>query len=537
MSKVIYTHARVLTCDAAFSRAQAVVVENGKIVAVGSHDDLLSLADAHSRVINLNGATLLPGFNDAHCHALSFGLSLDSVLLSTPPVGNIPDIVAQLQKRADETTGNGEFWLRGRGYDQNKLDEKRHPTRRELDKAAGGEAFIILTQTSGHAVTVNSRVLQKAGITRETPDPPGGTIVRDADGEPTGVLLENAMGLAHAVAPARTHGDKVAALGKASRALHALGITSATEASTGLDDLAVFRDAAQSGELTARCALMMLIEQLADGKRTRTPEELRDGIESDFVHVGPAKLFSDGALTTRTALLRASYADDELNLGTAMWETERLETMVGDAHAAGWQIASHAIGDAAIDVCLDAYGKALRARPRADARHRIEHAMLLWPDQVDRMARLGVLPVYQPEFIAWLGDAYIAGLGRKRANRLMPYTSTQAVGLPLIFSSDLPVVPGPPLIGIASAVTRRTPNGEILDARHCVSVPDALRAYTSGGAFSFFQEGVKGELVPGQCADFVILSADPTTLPPDEWADGVQVQATLVGGNVVFGEM
>lgn len=536
MSKVIYTNSSVLTCDARFSRAQAVAFENGKIVAVGSHDDVLNLS--HSRVVNLNGATLLPGFNDAHCHALSFGLSLDSVSLSTPPVKNISDIVAKLQKRADETTaGNGERWLRGRGYDQNKLDEKRHPTRQELDKAAGGEAFIILTQTSGHAVTVNSRVLQKAGITRETPDPPGGTIARDANGEPTGVLLENAMGLAFAVAPARTHADKVVALGKASRALHAMGITSASEASAGLADLAVFRDAAQAGVLTARCALMMLIEQLTDSERTLTPDELRDGIESDFVHVGPAKVFSDGALTTRTALLRAPYTDDESNFGTAMWETERLETMVGDAHAAGWQIAAHAIGDAAIDVCLNAYGKALRTHPRPDARHRIEHAMLLWPDQIDRMVRLGVLPVYQPEFIAWLGDAYIAGLGRTRANRLMPYASTQAAGLPLIFSSDLPVVPGLPLVGLASAVTRRTPSGETLTPGLAVSVPDALRAYTSGGAFSFFQEGVKGEIALGQCADFVVLSADPTLLPPNEWPDAVQVQATIVGGAVVFGNV
>ena len=163
--------------------------------------------------------------------------------------------------------------------------------------------------------------------------------------------------------------------------------------------------------------------------------------------------------------------------------------------------------------------------------------MLLWPDQVGRMARLGVLPVYQPEFLMRFGDAYLSGLGEARAHRLMPYAETQAAGLPLIFSSDLPVVPGAPLDGIASASARRTPSGEVLGARHCVSVADGLHAYTQGAAYSVFAEGDRGRITPGQRADFVVLDGDLMTLPPDEWPDGLSVRATVVGGQVVYGDL
>ncbi len=270
---------------------------------------------------------------------------------------------------------------------------------------------------------------------------------------------------------------------------------------------------------------------------TRFPRRSDLGPETDFVRIGPAKVFTDGALTTRTAFLRAPFSDSADNLGTAVWTPEELEFMVAKAHAAGWQIAAHAIGDAAIDLCLDAYGKAQAKHPRLDARHRIEHAMLLWPDQIGRMARLGVLPVYQPEFIARFGDSYRAGLGEARAHRLMPYAETANAGLPLIFGSDLPVVPGAPLDGLAAACLRRTPSGDVLGPNQCVSALDALHAYTSGAAYSVFAEEDRGRIAPGHRADFVVLDGDPMTLPPDEWADDLRVRVTILGGNVVYGEL
>ena len=517
--------------------ADAVAVADGRIVAVGRGEDLKTLAGPETRTLSLNGATLLPGFHDAHCHVLGFSQMRTMVPLSG--VRAVREIVQSLQARAEEQ-GEPGTWIRGRGYDQNVLAERRHPTRQDLDGVDGGLPYVLITHTSGHAVSVNSRVLHLAGITRDTPDPPGGVIVRDERGEPTGVLLETATSLAYAVVPIPSRTEKLDALRAGTLALNALGITSAVDATMGvaasdsLADIDVYRAAEVAGGLSVRCTLMMSLAQLTAMDTVAAPHDL--GPETDLVRLGPAKVFTDGALTTRTALLRSRFVDTN-GLGTAVWGADDLDDMIVRAHQAGWQIAAHAIGDGAIDLCLGAYGKALARSPRQDARHRIEHAMLLWPDQIGRMVRLGVLPIYQPEFIARFGDAYRAGLGESRARRLMPYDETQAAGLPLVFSSDLPVVPGAPLDGIAAACTRRTPSGEVLGARHRVLALDGFRAYTEGAAYSVFSEGDRGKIAPGQRADFVVLEGDPLALPPDEWAGGLRVRATVVGGAVVYGDL
>ncbi len=533
----IYTQAALpLTEPSADSLADSVAVSVGRVVAVGRQEDILPLVGPQTRVVSLNGAALLPGFHDAHCHVLGFGLTLASVDLTSVPT--LPELVHRLQLRADASNAGPETWIRGRGYSQNVLAERRHPTRHDLDAVAEGKPYVLIIHASGHVVSVNSRVLQLAKITRETPDPPGGTIERDSSGEPTGVLLETAVNLAYDVAPEPMLSEKLAALERASRSLNALGITSAVDATLGVAardsfaEIAVFQEAALSGALSVRCALMLLLSQLAAAETVPTPDELTT--ETDFVRLGPAKVFTDGALTTRTALLRSPFTQSD-SLGTAVWSADELNHMSAKVHAAGWQIAAHAIGDAAIDLCLDAFGKAQARHPRADARHRIEHAMLLWPDQVGRMSRLGVLPVYQPEFISRFGDAYLAALGEARAYRLMPYAETQASGLPLVFSSDIPVIPGAPLDGLAAAALRCTPAGRILGARQCVSVRDGLRAYTEGAAYSVFLENDRGKIAAGHRADFVVLSGDPRMIPIEEWTEKISVQATIVGGNIVSG--
>jgi predicted amidohydrolase YtcJ len=537
--EIIYTQAVLpLAADADRTRADAVAVSAGRIAAVGAASDLLGLAGAGTRVVPLGGRTLLPGFHDAHCHVLGFGLTLAAVALTS--CRTIPDLVGLLQTRADESGAGPETWVRGRGYSQNVLAEGRHPTRQDLDGVGGGLPFVLIIHASGHAVAVNSRVLQKAGITRDTPDPAGGTIVRDGRGEPTGLLLETAVNLAYDATPEPARGEKIAALGRATRALNAMGITSAVDATLGvaardsLAEIVVYQEAAQTGALSVRCTLMMMLTQLAALDAVPAPDALT--VETDRVRIGPAKVFTDGALTTRTALLRSPFVGGD-SLGTAVWRAEELDAMVLKAHAAGWQVAAHAIGDGAIDLCLDAFGRAQARHPRADARHRVEHAMLLWPDQLERMARQGVLPIYQPEFILRFGDAYKAALGPSRAARLMPYAETLASGLPLVFSSDLPVVPGAPLDGIAAACLRQAPSGETLGDWHRVSALDALRAYTEGAARSVFLEDDRGRIAPGHRADFVVLDGDPLTLPPDEWTDGLAVRATILGGKVVFGDV
>ena len=524
IADTLYTQASLPLTD---TPADTVAVTGGRVLAVGLQAALSGLTGPATKTIPLGGRALVPGFHDAHCHVLGFGLTLAAVPLTGVPT--IPELLRKLQARADEQNAGPGSWIRGRGYNQNSMEEKRHPTRFDLDQIRGGQPFVLITHASGHAVSVNSRTLEKMGVTRNTPDPPGGTIVRDSSGEATGVLLETAASLAHDAAPEPTESEKIAALGRASSALNALGITSAVDATLGLaardsfQEIAVYHEAAASGALTVRCSLMMLLSQLAAMDTVPNPREVTT--ETDWVRIGPAKVFTDGALTTRTALLRSPFVGGD-SLGTAVWPAEELNAMVLKAHTAGWQIAAHAIGDGAIDLCLDAYGRAFAEVPRRDARHRIEHAMVLWPDQVGRLARLGILPIYQPEFLMRFGDAYVSGLGKSRANRLMPYAETAAAGLPLVFSSDIPVVPGAPLDGILSASNRRTPTGTVLGPAQCVSTSDALRAYTEGAAYSVFLEDDRGKIIPGHRADFAILEG---------WPDAPTVTATIVGGEIVCG--
>ena len=524
LADILYTQARLPLID---GPADAVAVRAGRILAVGAESDLRGLTGPQTQTVPLGGRALVPGFHDAHCHVLGFGLTLAAVTLTGVPT--LPALVRLLQARAEEQKAGPETWIRGRGYNQNNMDEKRHPTRTDLDAVGGGQPYVLITHASGHAVSVNSRVLERMGVTPHTPDPPGGTIVRDELGEATGVLLETAANLAYDAAPEPAAAEKVAALGCASAAMNAMGITSAVDATLGLAardsfrEIDVYHQAAASGALTVRCSLMMLLSQLAALDSPPSPQDVTT--ETDWVRIGPAKVFTDGALTTRTAFLRSPFVGTD-DLGTAVWPAEELNAMVSKAHAAGWQIAAHAIGDGAIDLCLDAYGKALAKLPRADSRHRIEHAMLLWPDQIGRLARLGLLPVYQPEFLMRFGDAYTQVLGDSRAERLMPYAETAAAGLPLVFSSDIPVIPGAPLDGIQSAAERRTPSGQILGPRQGVSQIDALRAYTEGAAYSIFLEQDRGRITLGHRADFAVL---------DGWPDSPTVQATIIGGQTVYG--
>ncbi len=525
-SDTLYTQARL---PLATVPADTVAVAEGRIVAAGLESDLRGLSGPNTRVQPLGGRTLLPGFHDAHCHVLGFGLTLAAVTLTDVP--SVPALMQRLSARAEETGAGPGDWVRGRGYNQNVMAEKRHPTRYDLDQIGDGQPFVLVIHASGHAVCVNGRVLALMGVTKDTPDPPGGTIVRDEHGDATGVLLETAANLAYDAAPEPSQTEKVAALGRASRALNALGITSAVDATLGLaardsiQEIPIYHAAAASGALTVRCSLMMLLSQLTSMDTVPGPRDLTT--DTDWVRLGPAKVFTDGALTTRTALLRSAFAGSD-SLGTAVWTAEQLNDIVFRAHTAGWQIAAHAIGDAAIDLCLGAYGKAQAHLPRADARHRIEHAMLLWPDQIGRLARLGILPVYQPEFLMRFGDAYVSALGDSRAHRLMPYAETQEAGLPLVFSSDIPVIPGAPLDGIRSARERRAPSGTVLGASQCASALDGLRAYTEGAAYSVFLEDDRGKIAPGHRADFVVL---------DGWPDAPTVSATIVGDSVVYGDI
>lgn len=522
-----------------FGVGAVAVGADGRILEVGTADDIVGMAGAGTRVVDLNGRTLIPGFFDCHMHLLWLGRNLSNVNLASPPVQDRSDIVRLLRERRAADPGGA--FVQGNYYDQNKLPDGRHLTRADLDEVAT-DVPVRIEHTSGHAAVVNSRALEMLDITRDTPDPMGGEIERDAQGEPTGVLLETASwNHLDRIVPDLTSGQAIEALGRANRYLLERGITSATDAHTHPDEIDWFAGAVVSNALRVRTNCMIgwadVIQHAGDAE-TPTPDALqpvRLGLDGHRLHVGQAKLFSDGAITTRTCLLTQPFEGMPGNHGIAMHGDEELRDLIRRAHRAGWQIATHAIGDRAIDLVLTAYAEAQRGYTRHRPDHRIEHCMLLDAGLIARLRRQNIWSIGQPEFIAGLGDAYYAALGEERTNRLSPYATLEAQNVAQAFCSDCPVVPGAPLDGMRAAMLRTTPKGRVVGANERVSAETALYSYTAAPAYASRVERDRGTIEPGKWADFAVLSRNPLETPIDEW-QSVTVEATFVGGEWVFGE-
>ena len=534
---LIYKNGTILTMDESAPRAEAIAVgQDGRIMAVGSESQVGNLSGRETRTIDLRGKTLLPGFFDCHLHLTWLGVNLGHVDLSSPPVREVEDIVRLLRARL---ASNPELTcVQGNRYDQNRLPNALHPTRHDLDRVST-EIPVRIVHTSGHAAVVNSRALTMLGITRETPDPVGGEIERGPDGEPTGVLLETASWAdLERILPTVSQEESIAALSRANGYLLERGITSATDANTLPTDLDTFRKAFKAGALPIRTNLMIgwsEVVQRAGESAIPMPQDLAfEGIDWHRLNVGQAKLFADGAITTRTCWLTEPFRNMPENFGIPLHPPEELRELIRLAHIAGWQIATHAIGDRAVDVVLSAYADAQREHTRPKPGHRIEHCMLLDAGLIARLRRQNVWSIGQPEFLARLGDAYVLALGEERANRLSPYATLDRQDVAQAFSSDCPVVPGAPLDGIRAAIERRTVNGRILNASECLSVEAALFAYTAAPAFASRADRDRGTLEEGKLADFTVLTVDPTVTPVAEW-EQVKVAATIIGGECRFG--
>jgi predicted amidohydrolase YtcJ len=376
---------------------------------------------------------------------------------------------------------------------------------------------IFLNHVSKHGAAANSRALEIAGITRETPDPPDGTIVRDEHGEPTGILLESAASLVSRHIPKPQGADLVDAVLRATHDMAKRGILAASDASTGWlsldEEVDAYARALEQGA-PVRLTLMPLYgvaKRAGWLERSETAGEATGfSPEPPSPHPdlrwGAIKLFADGAFTTRTAALREPYADTGTT-GTLMYEPEELIERIITVHRAGWQCAVHAIGDRAIELVLQGYARALEELPRVDHRHRIEHAMLMADDLLTQMATLGVVAVPQPEFLWWLTSAYLKGLG-DRARSLMPYRSWLQRGIAVAFSSDQPVVPGDPIIGWRAAVTRTSLDGTCLQPDEGLDPLTALRLFTVGSAYAT-RDPELGTLAPGMQARWILLSHPP----------------------------
>jgi len=541
---LLLANANVITMDPAWPRASAVAVAGGRIAAVGDDAAELAGGSAAGDVLDLKGATLVPGFHDAHNHMLAFGLSLAEVDLRT---GSLDELYARVAARAAAVPA-GE-WITGVGYDQNKTGA--HPHRDALDRIAPGHR-VWLKHTSGHMCAVNSLVLRDLGIDQTAPPVDGGRVAADASGRPTGLMEERAQELVGNLTrpyPLARLTDAVAAAGEA---YLREGLTSVTEAGVGGGwigqspvELAAFVAAREQGRLHVRADLMVISDAFhalgahpADGIEIGIDLGLRTGFGDDWLRLGPMKVFTDGSLVGRTAAMSEPYDGDRgsggaANRGYLQADAARLADTIIAAHRAGWRVAAHAIGDRAIDLALDAFDAAASRYPRDDARHRIEHFAAARPDQVARAAALGVIPVGQGRFATEIGDGMLAAVGPARHPWLYRQRSVLDAGLVLPGSSDRPVVAGTPMLGIHDMVNRRTAAGTPFNAAEAVTAEEALRAYTWGSAYASKAEHVKGSIEPGKLADFTVLSEDPTAVSPSRIA-GLEVIATIVDGKLRY---
>ncbi len=527
----LFRRGHFITLDPTRPFAQALAVRDGKIVAVGTEDELDALIGPRTRVVDLEGSTVVPGFHDAHCHILLFGLSL--VEVDVRAATTLAEVMAGVAAQAQRLPAGR--WIRGGGYNENKLAERRHPTRHDLDPVSP-EHPVFLSHVSGHMAVANSRALALAGITRATPDPEGGVIERDEHGEPTGLLKETAQELIKKILPPYTLAETKAALAAAGKQMASEGITSAQDAWAGWiapEEFRAYQEATAEGILPQRVRLMVDVEQLTvKNGRFDFGFGLHSGFGNERLKLGAIKLFLDGSLIGRTAALSAPYANAPDTCGLLVKSEETIRTQVAMAHRGGWQVAMHAIGDRAIEAGLDAIEAAMGAEA-ARFRPRLEHCGILRLDLIERIRRLGVVIVTQPRFIFELGDGFRAALGEERLRLTYPFASLR--GLHVAFSSDRPVVAGAPLLGIQAATTQRTAGGAPYVPAEAITVEEALHWYTLGAAYAAGEEKEKGSLTPSKWADFVVLSADPLQTDPEVLAEQVIVRQTVIGGETVYG--
>lgn len=502
--------------------AEAVAVAGNRVVAVGTNSDMVAYKGAGTRVVDLAGRALVPGFYDAHQHQLYLGLSLREVNARAP---SIKEIMRRVRERAGKVPAGS--WVEGSGYDDNKMIERRHPNRWELDAAAPDNP-VFLTRMCGHIMAVNSLALARAGIHRDTLNPPGGSIDRDPEtGEPTGVLRESAMELLRRVVPLPSLADLKTAILEAAQINLRLGITSVWEPSVEPDHVQAYRDLEADGLLPLRVAMAQK-KVLRSGEHVALPRPFR----SPWLRLEAVKLFQDGGIGPRTAALSEPYSGELHNRGLLRWSQSELETLVDKVHRAGLRVSIHAIGDKAIDSALAAIEAALHRLPRADHRHRIEHCGVCSPALHDRLAELQVIPVVQPSFLYYDGDVYMRNVGPERSRWLYPVRTLLDLGLRVAGGSDAPVIPDhSPLLGLKSALTRTTAGGQVVTESEGLSLTQAMNLFTTGAAIAGNQEHNIGSIGVGKYADLVVLGGDPAAVRPEAVAD-IPVEMVVVDGDV-----
>jgi predicted amidohydrolase YtcJ len=530
---LIITNAKVWTVDKANPTAQAVAVLGDRIIAVGSNADVEALRSPATRVIDAGGKLLLPGFNDAHVHFVSGGMQLDSVQLND--AASADEFIRRIGQQAKRTP-KGE-WIQGGNWDETKWSPPALPTSQLIDPVTPNNP-VLVSRYDGHSALANSAALRLAGVTSQTPDPPGGAIVRDAQGNPTGDLKDAAMDLVFKVIPPVTHEQRLRAMRRALEHAAHVGVTSfqdMNDENDSFDDIRAYGELLQTGELTAR---VYVAPGIADWQEL-AKVGFRHAFGSSFLRTGALKGFADGSLGSRTAYFFQPFSDDPNNsglLGKQMQPLSQMRNRMTQADAAGLQICTHAIGDRGISTVLDLYADLVKSNPGIDRRLRIEHAQHMAEKDFARFAQLNVIASVQPYHAIDDGRWAEAYIGHERASRTYAFRTFLNHGVHLAFGTDWDVAPLNPILTVYAAVTRATldgknPNGWFPEQK--LTVAEAVEAYTMGSAYAEFQEKEKGSITPGKLADMVLLSDDIFSIDPVKIRD-VKVLKTTVGGKVVW---
>jgi predicted amidohydrolase YtcJ len=523
---IILVNGRLHTVDQARPEAEALAVCGDRIAAVGSSAEIRALAGPATRVIDLAGRRVIPGFNDAHVHFIDGAAELVDVNLR--PAADEADFARRLAEYV-KTQPAGR-WVLGGYWDHEAWPSRTIPTRALVD-AVTPDHPVFVQRLDGHMALANSLALKLAGITRDTEAPDGGTIVRDASGEPTGLLKDNAMGLVSRVVPAPSVEEVTLKARAALKHAASLGVTTIQDLTASATELRVYQALREAGELTAR-----IYSTQAHGIEGLTAAGVKTGFGDAWIRIGGIKMFADGSMGSGTAAFFEPYADDPSTTGLLIQSPEALERAIFDADAAGFQLVIHAIGDRANAIVIDAVEKLAAARGPRDRRPRIEHAQVVRDPDKARMARAGIIASIQPSHC--IDDMRWAErrIGRARCAIAYDFRSFADAGVRVAFGTDWFVEPLDPMIGLYAAVTRQFPDGTPAGGwfpEERVTLSQAVEFYTMGSAYAEFAEQEKGSLTPGKLADLVVLSRDIFRVPPQEIL-ATRPVLTMVGGRIVF---
>ena len=559
---IVLVNGKIVTVDEEDTVAEAVAIKNGRIVKVGSSEEVQVLAGTHTEVIDLNGRAVLPGLTDAHVHMIKGGTQaldprkLDCRDLYHPEIKSIEDVVDRIGEHAKKTLKGDWIIAMGSPMGDFRFSEGRYPTRLDLDKATTDHpAFISF---GAHITIVNSLGLKIAGITRETPDPIAGLIVKDDSGEPTGLLREKAQNLVSnltspggreliedairrgvtipSISSYTLEDLKEGARNAVQRCLER-GVTTVHDIVTSPEEIRAYQEVLEEDQLKMRIHLMVRVYESRITADSMLNLGMKTGFGNDMLKIGGIKLSIDGGMTGCNAAFYEPYTHEPWNTGVVRIPQETLDDLVLRFHKAGHRLVVHAIGDKAFDMILDAYEKAITEDPRSDHRHRIEHGpgnYLCTPKRLKRMKDLGIFPVPNINFLYYFGDPLYATIGQERMKSAFPFKMLKDAGFRFSSGTDAPgYMPVDVLRDIWTCVVRKTWNGVEVSPEEALSVLDAIKVFTIDAACAGFEEDIKGSIEAGKLSDLIVLSEDILTVDSNAIKD-IKVDYTIVNGEIVY---